>query len=386
MKVDFLAEQLCARVPGGTGRYAAQLLRCLSSPSAVGGSTSTSAGVSPGARLDNHLDVRAVVGRACPAVDEITSSVHTLGLPGPALARLWERGLPPALGAGRDIVHAPTLLVPPVRQGAALVVTIHDVVPWTHPETLTPRGTAFHRRMGARAAREADLIITPTQHVARQVREVLAPRGRVEAISLGVTPLPVPSDAPARRARLGLTDHPYVLFVGTHEPRKGLDVLVTALSLPELAATGLDLVVVGGSGWGGVDVPSLAASAGVTDRVHLLRGIDDVDLAAVYDASSALVLPSRSEGFGIPVVEALSHGIPVVTSDDPALLETAAGFGEVAPVGDAEGLARAVAVATSGAPHVRERAHAGRRHAATVTWERAALRTTEAYRSVTTER
>lgn len=120
MRVDFLAEQVCSRVPGGTGRYAAQLLAHLA--------TSAS---------DEHLHLRAVVGRPCARVSDIVPRVRTIGVGGPVLARLWERGLPPTLGPGADVVHAPTLLVPPVRK-AALVVTVHDAVPWTHPETLTP--------------------------------------------------------------------------------------------------------------------------------------------------------------------------------------------------------------------------------------------------------
>jgi len=163
---------------------------------------------------------------------------------------MWERGIGP-VPRDTDVVHATTLLVPPKRS-AALVVTIHDVVPWTHPETLTSHGVRFHRRMGARAAREADLIVTPTLAVADQVRQVLAPGAEVIAVHPGFSSdLAVPDDARERRNRL-VRDDDYLLFVGTSEPRKGLDTLLDALSEPALI--GQSLVVVGPRGWGGVDV------------------------------------------------------------------------------------------------------------------------------------
>lgn len=366
MHVTVVADQLCARVPGGTGRYTQELalgLRRLGTP------------------------VRAVVGRlpapeagpdALADLRSAGASVDALNVPSPVLSRFWERGLPPRVAADAGgVVHAPTLLVPPVPADAPLVVTIHDVVPWTHPETLTPRGVAFHQRMAARTARRADVIITPTEAVARRVREILSPVGIVRAIPLGTTPLTVPSDAAARRVALGLQSRPYVLFVGTTEPRKGLDVLLRAMADAELA--GLDLVLVGAQGWGEVDLPGLAASAGLTERLHLLGRISDDDLAAVYAGARVLAMPSRAEGFGIPVVEAMAHGIPVVTSDDPALVETGAGAALTAPVGDPVALADALATALGGGAALRERVERGRAHAASLTWDLAAERTLDAY-------
>lgn len=361
MRVDFLAEQVCSRVPGGTGRYAAQLLAHLA--------TSAS---------DEHLHLRAVVGRPCARVSDIVPRVRTIGVGGPVLARLWERGLPPTLGPGADVVHAPTLLVPPVRK-AALVVTVHDAVPWTHPETLTPRGVSFHRRMAERAMARADLIITPTQRVAHQLAELLDPPCPVQAIPLGVTPMPVPPDAPARRVGLGIGRAPYVLFVGTREPRKGLDVLVTAMGHAELSH--LDLVVVGPIGWGDVDVLTASNHAGIGSRVHLLGAVSDEDLAAVYAGAAALALPSRAEGFGIPVIEAMAHGVPVVISDDPSLLETAGGWATISAIGDPDSLAQALVSATSGSAGMTAMVAGAREHADELTWERAAQRTLAAYRT-----
>ena len=325
LQVRVVAAQVCAAVPGGTGRYTEELIRAL-------------AAVPP---ADAVLD--AVATLQCRAARWLPVPVLSMHLPGPALARLWERGLPPR-PARTGVVHAPTLLVPPSSPRYRLVVTIHDVVPWTHPETLTPRGVSFHRRMGERAARDAGIIVTPTEAVAAAVRRVLTPRAPVVAVHSGVSAPPAPPDSAARRDALGARK-PYVLFVGTAEPRKGLDLLVEAMRSPDLAA--LRLVVAGPPGWGDVRVAHLARAAGIGDRVLVTGRVSDPDLAALYAGARVLAMPSRAEGFGFPVVEAMAHGIPVVTSDDPALVEVGGGATLVAPVGDVDALSVSLAAAAA---------------------------------------
>src|SRR5450759_2087940 len=312
MRVALIVEQLQSRVPGGTGRYAAELARALERTRAPADELAGWVAQGTGGRLDLPIRIRP------------------LATPSLLLSRLWERGIGPA-PRNADVVHATTLLLPPKR-AAALVVTIHDVVPWTHPETLTPRGAAFHRRMGARAAREADLIVTPTASVAGQVRRILAPRAEVTPVPPGFSgDLTVPDDARERRARY-VDEGGYLLFVGTAEPRKGLDTLLDALSEPSLR--GQSLVVVGPRGWGGVDVGQQAEARGIGDRVSVTGRVDDSDLAALYDGASLVVMPSRAEGFGLPVVEAMKLGVPVITSDDPAMREVGGGASQTFPVGD----------------------------------------------------
>lgn len=366
LRVGVVVAQLCARVPGGTGRYTRELVTALRD--------------SAGPRV--RREVYAVAPRGCPPARELGVPVARLALPSLALSRLWERGLthgPVASG----VLHAPTLLVPPTRRGVGLVVTCHDVVPWTHPETLTPRGVAFHRRMGERMARDADVVVTPTEAVARQVRAHLRPRGEVRAVLLGSASLPLPRDAAARRAALGATRR-YVLFVGTAEPRKGLDLLVAALRHP--AVRDLDLVVVGPPGWGDVRVGHLAQQAGVTDRVRVTGRVDDADLAALYAGAAVVAMPSRAEGFGLPVLEAMTAGVPVVTSDDPALLEVGADATWVSPVGDVDGLAVALAGAAAQGPERDDRIARGTRRAAELSWPVAAATMWEIYAGVAARR
>jgi glycosyltransferase involved in cell wall biosynthesis len=361
LDVTFLATQLSARVPGGTGRYTSELLRALV------------ATVPPGDRI------RAVRLPAPAAVvadlDRLPMPVSALRVPFPLVSRLWARGLPPH-PAHTGVVHAPTLLVPPARPRTRLVVTLHDVVPWTHPETLTSRGVAFHQAMGARAASTAAAIVTPTHAVADGVRSYLDPRCPVLPVLSGAAVHSVPADAADRRRRLGATP-PYVLFVGTAEPRKGVDVLVRAMARPELA--GLTLVVAGPLGWGDVSAQELARVAGVGDRTLVTGPVPDPDLASLYAAARLVVMPSRAEGFGLPVLEAMAYGVPVVTSDDPALVEVGGGATVTTPVGDEVALAEAVHRVTSDVALWERLVRDGSARAAGLTWSATAERMWEVY-------
>jgi glycosyltransferase involved in cell wall biosynthesis len=357
--VHVVATQLCARVPGGTGRYVAELVQGLVRTRPDGAS------------------VTALGTRGCTAVDRLGVDVSRVAPSLRVLARLWERGLPPRPRFD-GVLHAPTLMVPPVRRGHPLVVTVHDAVPWTHPETLTPHGVAFHRRMAKRAARDAACIVTPTEAVATQLRTYLDPRCPVRAVAPGVTAVLDPPDGDRRRAARGLR-RPYVLFVGTAEPRKGLDVLVRAMAEPDL--TPYDLVVVGPPGWGEVDVVALAAGAGVAGRVHVTGRVDELELGALYAGARVLAMPSRAEGFGFPVVEAMAHGVPVVVTTDPALVEVGGGAAQVVPVGDAAALAAALADGAEDGPDRRRRAALGRERAADFDWDRTAAAMWSVYAS-----
>jgi glycosyltransferase involved in cell wall biosynthesis len=325
-----VVEQLLTPVPGGIGRFTAELGAAL----AAGGGT------------------HQVTGYCSWVSDTRPAGIPGVGgpvrLPAPhrLLVAAWERGLGPAPRG--DVVLAPSLLAPP-RGRTPLIVVIHDAVPWTHPETLTPRGVAFHRRIAARVAREADAILVPTAAVRDELaRHLPTPAGRVRVLGEGVTSavVTVPPDADARAARLGLPVGGYLLAVGSVEPRKGLDVAVAALDDLDRDPAGgspLPLLVAGPSGWGDVDLPARAAESGLApDRVRLLGRLADPDLSVALSRATALVVPSRSEGFGLPVLEGLAHGIPVITSDAPALVEVGGGVTLVTPVGDSSALAAAV--------------------------------------------
>lgn len=323
--VAVVAEQCLGPVPGGTGRYTRDLLGALTRGAPTGGNVTS--------WVAWHRDVE-------PAAVHGVTGPRRLALPRRALAVAWERGRGPA-PRNTDVVHAPTLLVPP-RRGRPLVVTVHDVVPWTHPETLTPRGVAFHRRMAERAAREADVIITPTDAVRDELTTVVPRARRVVTIAPGLTrALAVPADVGVRAERLRLPPGGYLLTVATLEPRKGLDLLLAALARDD--APRLPLVVVGQAGWGGVDPAAIAEQSGFpVDRLRLLGRVDDGDLATCYQGATVVVVPSRAEGFGLPLLEAMALGAPVVTTTVPAMVEVAGGAAQLSAL-DPAALSAAIA-------------------------------------------
>jgi glycosyltransferase involved in cell wall biosynthesis len=304
-------------------------------------------------------------------------------VPRRGLVAAWERNLGPGL-PGADVVHAPTPLAPP-RRRTPLVVTVHDAVPWTHPGTLTPRGVAWHRTAIGTAARQADRIVVPTHAVAAELSAYVSGlrEERLVVIGEGVPDalLRPPPDAAERAARLDLPDA-YLLSLATLEPRKGLDVLLRALADP--AAPDLPLVLVGQPGWGGVDPLAMARDLGLAEgRVRVLGRIPDADLAVVLPGAAALAAPSRAEGFGLPALEAMAAGVPVVTSDAPALVEVGGGATTVVPRDDPPALARALAEAAD--PAVRAaRAAAGRERAARYSWSAAARELWQLYSTLGT--
>ncbi|AXB47088.1 glycosyltransferase family 4 protein [Amycolatopsis albispora] len=311
-----IAEQLLAPVPGGTGRYTAELLRALARTVPDGWTLSSA--------VARHADVEAA---RVPGVE----GPRRLALPPKALTAAWQFGLP--WWPGGDAVHATTPLAPPrAPRGRRLSVTVHDTVPWTHPETLTPRGVSWHQSVIARAARTADALVVPTQAVADDLAARVAGRAPVHVIGHGVT------DLPSEPADL-LLPAEYVLAIGTVEPRKGIGLLIEAMATFD----GPPLLLVGQAGWGDLDPAGLARQHGLpADRLRVLGKLSDAELATALRGASVLAMPSLAEGFGLPVLEAMAAGVPVVHSDVPALVEVSGGAARVVPSGDVTALAAAL--------------------------------------------
>jgi glycosyltransferase involved in cell wall biosynthesis len=365
VRVGLGLEQALAPVPGGTGRYARELAAALAATAAPGDS------VQGWSAWHRDLGPARSQGSAVP---------RRLPLPRRALIATWERGARWPVPQGVDVVHAPTLLAPTAVR-VPLVVTIHDAVPWTHPETLTPRGVAWHRRMADRVAARADAVVVPTRAVADALAVHVDLR-RVVVVGEGVSSdLVLPADAGARASRLALPAGGFLLTLATLEPRKGLDVLIRALA--RRTGPALPLLVVGQPGWGGVDPDSLARDEGLdAGRVRVLGRLSDADLATVLHRATALVMPSRAEGFGLPVLEAMAAGTPVVCSADPALAEVGSDAVRIAPIGDDAALA-AVLDEVLGDPGLRERmSERGRVRASDYSWEGAARSLWALYRSM----
>lgn len=363
MRAALIAEQLLAPVPGGIGRYTRELACALA----------RTAG--PGDRVTSWI-----AWHRDPSAARVTGigGPHRLALPRRALTAAWERGLGPRPGRA-DLVHAPSLLLPPRRR--PLVVTIHDTVPWTHPETLTPRGAAWHLRMAAIAARTADAVIVPTRAVAADLERVaLIPAERMRVIGLGVSPelsTARPDDAEVV-TRLRLPER-YVLSLATLEPRKGLGVLLRAWARAD--APPVPLVVAGQPGWGGVDPDQSIRRLGLLPgRVILAGRLPDRELGAVLRRATVLTMPSSAEGFGLPVAEAMAAGVAVVTSDAPALREVGADAARAVPYGDDAALAGTIREVIEDATQREAMIRRGRELAAAFDWDAVARATWRVYR------
>jgi glycosyltransferase involved in cell wall biosynthesis len=368
VRAGVLVEQVLAPVPGGTGRYARELAAALAATAPAGSSVT---GWTAWHRDPGPARIPGVAGP------------RRLPVPRRGLVAAWERGLGPG-PAGLDVLHAPTPLAPP-RRRTPLVVTVHDAVPWSHPGTLTPRGVSWHRAAIAAAVRSADRIVVPTHAVAAELATHVPDWWPEKVVVIGegvpaalVTP---PPDAARRADRLDLPAA-YLLSLATLEPRKGLDVLLAALADP--AAPDLPLLLVGQPGWGGVDPLAAARELGLAaGRVRVLGRLPDADLAVVLHRAAALASPSRAEGFGLPLLEAMAAGVPVVTSDAPALVEVGGGAAVVVPRDDPAALARALAEVVE--PAGRDaRVAAGRARAGRYSWSTAARELWQLYSTLGT--
>lgn len=320
-----IIDQMIAPVPGGIGRYTEELTRELIATAPVGCVVAGVVSASPEPDYADVLD-------RLPGLNQLYKSP----LARRELFAAWQHGFTRLPGSG--MLHATSLLAPLARHdrlntGDQVVVTIHDAVPWTHPETLTPHGVSWHKAMAKRAEKHADAIVVPTHAVGDQLREILDLGERIRVIGGAVSPkLALPADAQQRAEQLGLPER-YVMAVGTLEPRKGLGRLIAAMGRPEVG--GIPLIIAGPEGWGGVDIAELTAAAGLpADRVRALGYLSDADLAVALNRATVFVYPSLAEGFGLPVLEAMQLGAPVIHSDDPALVEVGADAGVVVALAD----------------------------------------------------
>jgi glycosyltransferase involved in cell wall biosynthesis len=248
-----------------------------------------------------------------------------------------------------DVLHFSDWMYPPQRSGLRST-TIHDLVPLRFPEWVTPRTKAMHGRKYANAARTCDLVFVNSAFTREDVVTTLGvPRERLHVAHPGVRDV---FRADGETADLGA---PYVLTVATLEPRKNLQTLVEA---HRLLGGDLLLAVAGGEGWG--EQPLLS-----DPRIRRLGFVGDARLARLYRGAAVAVYPSRYEGFGMPIVEALACGCPVVASAHPSMDEASGDAAVRADPDDPAALAAAIERA------IRERDRfvpAGLAHAGRFTW------------------
>lgn len=300
--------------------------------------------------------------------------------------RWWAVGLPLYLRrASLDLFHGTNYEVPLWNRRRA-VVTIHDLSillhPDSHPRPLVPR--ARHRL--PLMARSAAKIITVTESMKREICDHLG----IKPEKVAVTPeaprrtfwqVPVEQTVETRR-RLRIDDE-FILFVGTIEPRKNLLTLVRAFDYV-LRNTSLrpQLVIAGGEGWLMDELFSFVDKSGIGARLRFTGYLTDEDLRALYSSCRICIYPSLYEGFGLPPLEAMACGAPVIASRIPALVETLGSAARMVDPADVQALARGIIELWEDQEQRRQFSSAGLQRAATFSWETTARLTLEVYHEV----
>ena len=272
----------------------------------------------------------------------------------------WEQFVLPLAARRAALLLSPANLAPLAYPRN--VVVIHDSAPFLEPSWYKRLYGAWHRAAIPRIARRARLVIAPSEHMRAELIELFGlPDERVTAIAPGVDPsFADPGDPAPLLGRYGL-ERPYVLALGTEGPRKNL-ALLDRLA-PELTRNGLDVAIAGSTR------PYLPQGAGPGDA-RRLGYVADEDLPALYAGAAVFAMPSLYEGFGLPCVEAMAAGTPVVAADRAALPEACAGAALLADPDDPDGFAAALLRAAGDERD--ELVARGRERAAALTWDRTA--------------
>jgi len=273
-----------------------------------------------------------------------------------------------------------------LSKSMARVVTIHDLV-WKYAgETMRPLGRMVESYLMPEAIAKADRIIAVSSATGQAVEaEFPEARGKVRVVLSGVTPMAAPLDRVSLLA-LGI-DRPYFLFVGTLEPRKNLTRLLDAYaSLPEAIRVANQLVIVGGKGWGGVNINQLLQARGLEQYAVVPGYVSDAQLSSLYAHARFLALPALYEGFGLPLVEAMAHGVPVLTSNTSSLPEVAGDAGLLVDPLDVGAIAVGIQRLLGDDAYHAELAARARPNAARFSWATAARETREVFEEAVQER
>jgi len=302
LRVAITLEQCWHRVPGGTARAALESIAALQDH----GSTDL-IGVSARHRMDPAPTWRPTI------------EVEQFRLPRLALYESWQRfrrSSITSLVGSVDVIHATGIAVPP--RTAPLVVTVHDLAFLRDPTQFTARGVQFFQRSIELARRDATLVNCPSQATIDECVDNGFDAERLRLLPWSIDPvLAEPAEVTLRRSQLKI-DGPMVLWAGTIEPRKNLPMLLDAFArIDDSSAT---LVLAGPTGWN----EDLSAKLRVLgDRVQVLGFVSTEELRTLFAAADVFCFPSRQEGFGLPVLEAMAQGTAVITSSGTATAEVA---------------------------------------------------------------
>jgi glycosyltransferase involved in cell wall biosynthesis len=361
--------------PAGAGRYTVTLARAL------------------GTRPDLRITLLARSGDARRWQMAVPRASVEAVVPDPRPMRLlWEQARLPRFLARLPVQvhHGPHYTMP---EGAPVpkVVTIHDLTFFDHPEWHDRSKVMVFRRAVRVAAAQAEVLVCVSHTTARRLVELCQPAGEVRVVPHGVdldrfSPQTEEkregpgSPMPEVLGRLGI-NWPYVAFMGTVEPRKDVPSLVKAFDRMCPAHPGLRLVVAGAPGWGEKALAQVISGARHPDRVVRLGYVPEAAVPELLRRAAAVAYPALEEGFGLPVLEALATGAPLVTTAGTVMEELADGSALLVEPGDVDGLAGALDMLVRGDDGLAARRARGLEVASSYTWEASVEGHVEAYRA-----
>lgn len=329
-----------------------------------------------------------------PVPDSLPILPHVTYRPAPLderwLYRLWYRArvpLPVQTFTGMiDLYHSPDFALPPVGGSIPTLLTVHDLSFIHFPETFPQQLVSYLNRVVPWSVNRAGHILADSHSTLRDLQTFWdVPEDRITVLYSGVNERfrPITDEAvlTAVRDRYGL-DTPYILAVGTVQPRKNYEFLVRAFR-PIADRYPHSLVIVGGKGWLDEALPMEIERCGLQGRVKMTGFVDDADLPAVYSAADILAFPSLYEGFGLPLLEAMACGTPVVSSNTSSLPEVAGdGAAVLLPPDDEEAWSRALLELLADDSARARLIAAGKRQSAQFNWRSSARQLVSLYKNL----
>lgn len=306
------------------------------------------------------------------------------------LYRLWYRlrlPLPVQLVTGRvDLFHSPDFVLPPVNGRIPTLVTVHDLSFLHYPDTFPPKLVAYLNKVVPWSIGRATHVLADSAATKRDLVAMWqVPAEKVTVLYCGVherfRPITDAAALDAVRAKYGLADAPYLLSVGTVQPRKNYRLLIRAFA-PVAARWPHNLIIGGGKGWLSDDLMQEVRALGLNGRVRFIGFVDDDDLPALYSAATLFLFPSLYEGFGLPLLEAMACGVPVVSSDASSLPEVVGETAVLLSPHDPQPWTAALLALLADEERRTALAAAGRQQAQRFSWETAAGQLLDMYEAL----
>lgn len=300
----------------------------------------------------------------------------------------WQLPIPATLFAGAtDIYHGPDFVLPPLPKKVRKVVTIHDLAFLEHPEYAVPSLAAYLRKVVPEAVAAADVVATVSSEVSRTlVTHFQTPREKLTVIPNGVAPyfrrITDPLLLNATRHKFDLK-HPLVLGVGTLEPRKNHAGLIKAFYQAQKKKDGpAMLALAGGQGWLYEETRNLVAELKLERKVRFLGRVTDLELITLYSMADVFAFPSFFEGFGVPPLEAMACGVPVITSNTSSLPEVVGDAALLVDPNNIAALAQAIQTLLENEQLRSAMVQKGYRQAQKYTWDMSARRMIQVYQKL----